>query len=85
MDDLTATLLNRINGLARKGLTGDLDEEQRRACLVRITENVKLIKRIEKLENTTEDEVDEEDVSVGIPARASRRQSERAPKQAANG
>lgn len=79
MDELANTLLNRISGLARKGLDPELNEEQRKVCFIRIGENVKLIKRVEKLDTSAEDAVDDEDVNpAAAPARGHRR-SERVP------
>ncbi len=60
MDELASTLLDRINGLAKKSLkSGEaMNDEQHRTALVRITENVRLIKRLEKVAGS---ELDDED------------------------
>lgn len=60
MDELASTLLDRINSLAKKCIKeGDnFNAEQRHTALVRITENVRLIKRIEKVSGLEDDDDD---------------------------
>lgn len=59
MDKLSSKLLDRINGLARKGLkTEEPSTADILVSLVKITENVRLIKRIEKIPVDDDDDVD---------------------------
>lgn len=63
MDELASSLLDRINGLAKKSLKSgeNFNDEQHRMSLIRITENVRLIKRIEKVTGSDVDLDDEDD------------------------
>lgn len=63
MDELANTLLDRINGLAKKSLRAgeNFTDEQHRVALVRITENVRLIKKIEKVSGAESDSDDDDD------------------------
>jgi hypothetical protein len=89
MEELANKLLDRINGLAKKGLKEDaeLTPEQRRFALIRISENVRLIKRIEKVPVTggddDDDMIEEEVTQTHAPARGRPRRNSSAP--AANG
>ena len=75
MDELASTLLNRINGLAKKALKSgeNFNDEQHRMSLVRITENVRLIKRIEKVTDTDLDSDDDDDVDTSVAPRRGRK------------
>ena len=77
MDELASTLLDRINGLAKKSLKagGELTDEQHRSALVRITENVRLIKKLEKVASNDDDDTDEDVVPAAEPRTRSQRRS----------
>ena len=74
MDELASMALDRINALAKKCLKeGDeLSPEHRTSALVRITENVRLIKRCEKIAL-----LPDEDDEVETPAPAQERKHRR--------
>ena len=78
MDELASTLLDRINGLAKKSLKDGerLNDEQHRTALVRITENVRLIKKIERVASVDDDDNEDE---ISEPRTRAHRRSERVP------
>ena len=75
MDELANTLLDRINGLAKKCLRSgeNLTPEQHTTALIRITENVRLIKKIEKVTGADADDDLDDDSSSNDEAPSPRR------------
>lgn len=68
MDELANKVLDRINGLSRKALKeNDLSQAETKTYFVRISECVRLIRRIEKIEVEASSD-DAEDVWKMKPA-----------------